>query len=59
MTPLEELIATADRLCSNLEIASQNDKKFCTDICFELERYSWEMHRMSNELRQIREYCGI
>jgi hypothetical protein len=36
MTALEELIATADRLCKNLEMAAQNEKKYTTNICLAL-----------------------
>lgn len=55
MTEIEELIATADRLCANLDKASENEKKFCYDICHELERMSWETYRLSNDLKIIKE----
>jgi hypothetical protein len=58
MTDLEELIQTADRLCKNLDMIAQNEKKYTTNICIELERYSWEMYRMRNELNEIKEYLG-
>ncbi len=57
-TPLQELIEAADRLCNNLDIASQNEKKFCDNICMRLEQFSWEAFKMSNELKEIKEYCG-
>lgn len=55
---IEELIQTADRLCASLDLASQNEKKFCDPICLELERMSWETMRLVNDLRQIKEYIG-
>jgi hypothetical protein len=58
MTALEELIQTADRLCKNLEIAAQNEKKYSSNICLELERYSWETYRMMNDIKQIQEYMN-
>lgn len=58
MSPIDDLIESADRLCRNLEIASENEKKFCSDLCLELERYSWETHRMSNGIRSLKEIYG-
>ena len=55
---IEELIQTADRLCVSLDLAAQNEKKFCDPIIFELERMSWETMRLVNDLRQIKEYIG-
>jgi hypothetical protein len=55
---IEELIQTADRLCASLDQASQNEKKFCDNICDQLERMSWETMRLVNDLRQIQEYIG-
>lgn len=56
MSALDELIETANRFCTNLDKAAENEKKFCTDICVELEKMSWEMLRMTNDLRQIKSY---
>ncbi len=58
MTDLEQLIETANRFCDNLEKAAQNELKFCYDVCLELERYSWEMHRMANDIKNMKEYYG-
>jgi hypothetical protein len=58
MSALQELIDAADKLCNNLDIASQNEKKFATDVCLELERFSWEMYRMKNDIQHIQEYFG-
>lgn len=58
MTAIQELIESADRLCASLDLASQNEKKFCDSICHEFERMSWETLRMANDLKQIKEYCS-
>lgn len=59
MTALDELIAIADKLCNTLEKAAENEKKFCDDVRLELERYSWEVFRMKNDLTEIKYYCGV
>lgn len=55
MNELDELIATADKLCATLDKAAENEKKFCYNVCHELERMSWEALRMSNDIKLIRE----
>ena len=55
---LEELIQASENLCRNLDKASQNEKRYTTDICLQLERYTVEMHRMWADLQQIKEYVG-
>lgn len=57
MSELEQLIAIADRLCNNLDIAAQNEKKYTNNICLELERMNWETLRLMNDLKEIKEYC--
>ncbi len=58
MTSLEELIEAANKLCSSLDIASNNEKTFSYNICHELERMSWETLRLANDLKLIKEYQG-
>lgn len=55
---LEELIEMANRLCDNLDKASQLEKKFNIDICLEFEKLSWETYRMINDIKLIKEYCA-
>lgn len=55
---LDELVESADRLCESLEIASQNEKKFCQDICLALEGYSYEVYKLANGIREIKEIVG-
>lgn len=56
MNELDELIATAEKLCESLDKASENEKKLCLDICHNLEILSWETLKITNDLKQIREY---
>lgn len=58
MNSIQELIEVAERLCYSLEEASKNEKKFCDDVCHELEHYSWEVFRMKNNLAQLKENYG-
>jgi hypothetical protein len=58
MSALDELIETANRLCTSLEIAAENEKIYSTNVCLELERYSWEIYRMMNDIKVIREYVN-
>jgi len=53
MSAIDELVASADKLCQTLEMAAANEKKFCVDLRLELERYSWEIHCMSNHIKEI------
>jgi hypothetical protein len=52
MTDLEELIATADKLCATLEKAANDEKRFCADLCLKFEVMSWEAWRSANDLRE-------
>jgi len=58
MTDLEELIKTMNTLSENLEKSAENEKIFCHDLCLELERCSWEIYRMGNDLQLLREMYG-
>lgn len=55
MNDLDELIATADKLCARLDKAAENEKKFCYDICYELEILSWETLKITNDIKSIKE----
>lgn len=58
MTDLEELIRSADRLCKSLDDCAKNDRAFSDNVCHDLERMSWETMRLTNDLRQIKDYVG-
>ncbi len=59
MSNLQLLIETTERLVKTLDQAHQNESGFNYKICQELERMSWEAFRMSNDLKEIKEYCGV
>jgi uncharacterized protein YhaN len=56
MTNLEELIQTAQRLGQRLEMAANEEKRFCVDACLSLEKMAWNLHRTANELEAIKNY---
>ena len=58
MTNLVEIINLANELSETLDKAAQNEKKFCADVCLELERYSWETYRLANNVRELKECYG-
>jgi len=58
MSVLDELIETSDRLCKNLEKSSENEKQFCYDLCIELEKYSQQIYKMTNNIRELKEVYG-
>lgn len=53
---IELLQYMANNLCQALEKLSQNDKQYSLDLCIILERYSWDMYKMANHLKEIKEY---
>lgn len=55
MTNIQELIDTANKLSSSLELSANNERTFCIDIQMRLEQMSWEAFKMANDLRQIKE----
>ena len=57
-TDMDLLQYMANNLCHALEKASQSDKKYNIDICILLERYSWDMYKMTNHLKEIKEYVS-
>lgn len=58
MSELQELVESADRFCRNLQVAADNEKKFCIDLCYELERYSNQIGKMKSELEALNQYWG-
>lgn len=56
MTDLQDLIQSADKLCASLDKAAANDKKFCDEICIELERMAWNTFKIKNDLKKINDY---
>jgi hypothetical protein len=58
MLELDSAIKGAEILMQNLEKASQDEKNYSFDTCQLLERYSWEIYKMGNEIKHIKEYWG-
>lgn len=59
MTDLEELIATADKLCNSLDKIASNEIQFCNEISMDLEQYSHDVYKMANYIREIKETYGV
>ena len=55
---LQELIDAADRLCRNLEVASECEKKFSIDMCIALETYSDKVYTMLQDIKELKELYG-
>jgi hypothetical protein len=58
MSEIELLQYAANHLCKTLEKAAENEKTFSIDICMILEQYSWDMYKMTQHLKEIKEYVG-
>lgn len=58
MSEFDEFLEVINTLNKNLKIFEENEKIFCHDICLELERYSWELYRMENEINKLKEIYG-
>lgn len=58
MSELDELIRVTNSICENLNKCSQNEKKFCDDICHELERMTQNMEQMKRDLISIKSFHG-
>ena len=58
MTDIEELIESANKLCTSLDTLSQNEKRFNDNLLTAFERMSWEIYKQVNDLKEIQEYLG-
>ncbi len=58
MKNIDELIEAADKLCNSLTEIANNERRYHDLISMEFEKFSWDMLRMSNDLKQIKEYQG-
>ena len=56
---MNEIIEMADCLTNLLEKQANIELNFCVDVSIMLERLSWDVYRLTNELREINEYKGI
>lgn len=55
MTVLQEIIESLNRIVSSLDRAAEDEKKFGVDMCIQLEKFSWEAYRMSNNITEIKD----
>lgn len=55
---MQDLIDTTERLCGNFDEIIKNNYKLAADLTLELERYSWELHRTANNLRELKYIYG-
>jgi peptidoglycan hydrolase CwlO-like protein len=58
MDSLMELIKVSQSLCMSLESYANNDKKYCDEVCYELEKYSNEVHKMTNNIKELKNVYG-
>jgi hypothetical protein len=59
MNDLQELINIAEKLCNSLDKSLENEKRFTDDIALHIEKMNWEACRMMNDLKEIKQYCGV
>lgn len=59
MSDLEEIIEIANRICERLDRISENEKKICTDVSLQIEKWSWDIYKMSNDLKTIKDESGL
>lgn len=59
MSPIEELKQTTEHLCQSIDQIIASEKFFCDNISFQIERMSWEILCMTNDLKDINAYIGI
>jgi len=53
---INHLIELCDKICDNLSDMAENERRFGWDLCHRMEQLSYEMHKSSQELRQINSY---
>ncbi len=58
MSNIEDLIASAEKLCKSLDSITRSEKKFYHNLSFQLERVSWDALCISNDLKQIKKNLG-
>lgn len=58
-TDLQELIDTAKILCDRLEQAAREEKQFSEDLENEFEMMSWNVFKLSEDLKMIKLYKEI
>jgi hypothetical protein len=55
MSDIDDLIESANNLCKTLRESSENELKFCLDVCIELEKLSRNTNKTKESLISIKE----
>ena len=55
MSDLDELIETANKLCAKLDMAAENEKKYCHEMCYQLDILSYETLKIINDIKTMKE----
>lgn len=58
MTTFDQIVNATEIVSKAMEEASKEEKKYGHELCNVLEVYSWELFRMKNNLKEIREVYG-
>ncbi len=58
MSDIDDLIATADRLCDSLEKAANSEARYNSDLGYYLGLYKKQVERGSYEISLIRDRFG-
>jgi len=53
---INHLIELCDKISNTLSEMADNERKFGWDLCHRIEQLSYEMHKNSQELRQINSF---
>ena len=55
---IEELIETADRLCSNLDRLAEDRRRFCAEMQLAFENWSADISRSRSYIKQLSNQFG-
>jgi len=56
MKPIDQIISQVEDLSKNLEAQAWEEKKYCFDLCLELERLVTQTNRMADHMKGLREF---
>lgn len=59
MSPIEELKKTTEQLCGTIDRIIYLEQFFCNNIEHQIERMSWEILCMTNDLKLINQSIGV
>jgi hypothetical protein len=58
MQEVQELIDLIQKISDKLDYASEQEQKFCNDLCHEFSKYSLQMNRMKDNIQEISYILG-